>query len=66
MELTNKSRLPHLVKERIICEYLSGSKTVKMLNEEYSMSRNAINHMVSRHKSEILPTFEEKILVIIS
>ncbi|KAA6321787.1 hypothetical protein EZS27_028604, partial [termite gut metagenome] len=27
MELTSKSRLPRLVKERIICEYLSGSKT---------------------------------------
>ncbi|KAA6348189.1 hypothetical protein EZS27_004328, partial [termite gut metagenome] len=27
MELTSKSRLPRLVKERIIYEYLSGSKT---------------------------------------
>ncbi|KAA6335971.1 hypothetical protein EZS27_015838 [termite gut metagenome] len=44
MELTSKSRLPRLVKERIICEYLSGSKTVQMLSEEYGMSRNAINH----------------------
>ncbi|KAA6303932.1 hypothetical protein EZS27_044427, partial [termite gut metagenome] len=49
-----------LVKERIICEYLSGSKTVQMLSEEYGVSRNAINHMVSRHKSKFSPTFEAK------
>ncbi|KAA6328934.1 hypothetical protein EZS27_022214 [termite gut metagenome] len=60
MELTSKSRLPRLVKERIICEYLSGSKTIQMLSEEYGMSRNAINHMVSRHKSKFSPTFEAK------
>jgi transposase-like protein len=60
MELTSKSRLPRLVKERIICEYLSGSKTVQMLSEEYGMSRNAINHMVSRHKGKFSPTFEAK------
>ncbi|KAA6316386.1 hypothetical protein EZS27_033295 [termite gut metagenome] len=60
MELTSKSRLPRLVKERIICEYLSGSKTVQMLSEEYGMSKNAINHMVSRYKSKFSPTFEAK------
>jgi transposase-like protein len=54
MELTSKSRLPRLVKKRIICEYLSGSKTVQMLSEEYGMSRNAINHMVSRYKRNML------------
>ncbi|KAA6319003.1 hypothetical protein EZS27_031057, partial [termite gut metagenome] len=53
MELTSKSRLPRLVKERIIYEYLSGSKTVQMLSEEYGMSRNAINQLVSRHKGQI-------------
>ncbi|KAA6337388.1 hypothetical protein EZS27_014530 [termite gut metagenome] len=37
---------------------MSGSKTVQMLSEEYGMSRNAINHMVSRHKSKLSPTFE--------
>ncbi|KAA6313712.1 hypothetical protein EZS27_035554, partial [termite gut metagenome] len=58
MELTGKSRLPRLVKERIICEYLSGSKTVQMLSEEYGMSRNAINQLVSRHRSKPSPTFE--------
>ncbi|KAA6345638.1 hypothetical protein EZS27_006819 [termite gut metagenome] len=47
-----------MVKERIICEYLSGSKTVQMLSEEYGMSRNAINQLVSRHKRKISPTFE--------
>ncbi|KAA6332037.1 hypothetical protein EZS27_019420, partial [termite gut metagenome] len=52
--------MPRLVKERIICEYLSGSKTVQMLSEEYGMSRNAINHMVSRYKSKFSPTFEAK------
>ncbi|KAA6311410.1 hypothetical protein EZS27_037454, partial [termite gut metagenome] len=60
MELTSKSRLPRLVKERIIYEYLSGSKTVQMLSEEYGMSRNAINHRISRHKGKISPTFESK------
>ncbi|KAA6338835.1 hypothetical protein EZS27_013183 [termite gut metagenome] len=49
-----------MVKERIICEYLSGSKTVQMLSEEYGMSRNAINHMISLHKSKFSPTFEAK------
>jgi hypothetical protein len=35
MELANKSRLPRrLVKEFIICVYLSGSKTVQMPSEE--------------------------------
>ncbi|KAA6306200.1 hypothetical protein EZS27_042143, partial [termite gut metagenome] len=60
MELTSKSRLPRLVKERIICEYLSGSKTVQMLSEEYGMSRNAINQLVSRHKGKFSPAFEAK------
>ncbi|KAA6317393.1 hypothetical protein EZS27_032440, partial [termite gut metagenome] len=47
-----------MVKERIICEYLSVSKTVQMLSEEYGMSRNAINHLISRHRSKFSPTFE--------
>ncbi|KAA6340312.1 hypothetical protein EZS27_011811 [termite gut metagenome] len=63
MELTSKSRLPRLVKERIICEYLSGSKTVQMLSEEYGMSRNAINQLVSRHKSKFSPVFDAKLIL---
>ncbi|KAA6347011.1 hypothetical protein EZS27_005485 [termite gut metagenome] len=47
-----------MVKDLIICEYLSGSKTVQMLSEEYGMSRNAINQLVSRHRSKPSPTFE--------
>ncbi|KAA6340669.1 hypothetical protein EZS27_011469 [termite gut metagenome] len=64
MELTSKSRLPRLVKERIICEYLSGPKTVQMLSAEYGMSRNAINQLVSRHKSKFSPTFESKPILV--
>ncbi|KAA6319990.1 hypothetical protein EZS27_030180 [termite gut metagenome] len=29
-----------------------------MLSEEYGMSRNAINQLVSRHKGKFSPTFE--------
>jgi transposase-like protein len=61
MELASKLRLPRLVKKRIICEYLSGSKTVQMLSEEYGMSRNAVNQLVSRHRSKFSPTFEAKV-----
>jgi len=57
MELTSKSRLPRLVKERIIMEYLSGSKTSRMLSVEHGISINAINHMISRHKDKFLPNF---------
>ncbi|KAA6311308.1 hypothetical protein EZS27_037536 [termite gut metagenome] len=40
MELTSKSRLPRLVKEHIICEYLGGSKTVQMLSEECEFKKS--------------------------
>ena len=60
MELTSKGKLPRMVKERIIQEYLSGSKTARMLSEEYGMSRNALNHMISRHKNKFMPNFEHK------
>jgi transposase-like protein len=59
MKLTSHG-LPRLTKERIIREYLSGAKTARMLSEEYGMSRNAINHMVSRHQDNYLPNFEVK------
>lgn len=62
MELSNFG-LPRKVKERMIREYLSGMKTARMLSEEYGMSRDAINHMISRHKDKILPNFEQKPII---
>ncbi len=62
MELSNFG-LPRKVKERMIREYLSGLKTAKMLNEEYGMSRNAINKMISRYKGRFLPIFEQKPII---
>lgn len=46
---TKKSAvLPRLTRERIVLEYLSGSKNARMLREEYGMRPNAIIKMVSR------------------
>lgn len=59
MKLSNQG-LSRLTKERIIQEYLSGAKTACMLNEEYGMSRNAINHMISCYKEKYLPYFDVK------
>lgn len=63
MELSNFG-LPCKVKERMIREYLSGMKTARMLSEEYGMSRNAINKMISRYKDSFLPNFEQKPIVL--
>jgi hypothetical protein len=49
MELSNYG-LPRKVKERMIREYLAGVKTARMMSEEYGMSLNAINKMISRWK----------------
>lgn len=62
MELSNFG-LPRKVKERMICEYLSGVKTARMLSEEYGMSRKAINKMIARYKDKYLPNFEQKPIV---
>ena len=63
MELSNFG-LPRKVKERMILEYLSGTKTARMLSEEHGISRNAINKMISRYKAQFLPTFEQKPIVL--
>ena len=60
MELSSKGKLPRKVKERIICEYLSGVKTFGMLSEEYGVSKDAISSMISRHKNKFLPTFAQQ------
>jgi len=62
MELSNFG-LPRKVKERMICEYLSGLKTLQMLSEEHGMSRDTISKMVARHKDKFLPNFEQKPIV---
>lgn len=41
-------------------EYLSGQKTAKMLSEEYGMSRNGINKLISRYTGRFLPVFVQK------
>ncbi|KAA6312417.1 hypothetical protein EZS27_036649 [termite gut metagenome] len=64
MELPNKSRLPRLEKELIVCEYLIGSKTAQMLSAEYGMSRDGINQPVSRHKSTFSPYFGSKPILV--
>jgi hypothetical protein len=62
MELSNYG-LPRKVKERMICEYLSGVKTLRMLSAESGMSYTAIKQMVLHHKDKFMPTFEQKLTV---
>jgi transposase-like protein len=44
-----RANVPPAIRDLIIREYLSGRKTGAMLAKEHGITRNSINHMVSRY-----------------
>ena len=62
MEGLKKARrpnLPRLTQERIIHEFLSGRKTGRMLADEYGISRNSVNKLVSLYYQKNSGIFTE-------
>lgn len=60
MESDKKYRRPYVppaIRDLIIREYLSGRKTGAMLAKEHGISRNSINHMISRYNQRISGNF---------
>ena len=60
MKSGKKHRRPYVppsIRDLIIREYLSGRKTGAMLAKEHGISRNSINHMISRYNQRISGNF---------
>lgn len=56
-----RRNLPHLVRQKIIQDYLSGRKSSYMLSVEYDLDQKSINKMVNRYKQKNTFIFEDQL-----
>lgn len=56
-----RRNLPHLVRQEIIQDYLSGRKSSYMLSVEYDLDQKSINKMVNRYKQKNTFIFEDQL-----
>lgn len=56
-----RRNLPHMVRQEIIQDYLSGRKSSYMLSVEYDLDQKSINKMVNRYKQKNTFIFEDQL-----
>lgn len=58
---TRGRNIPHLLRQEVIQDYLSGRKSSFMLSLEHNIDQNNIRKMVHRYKQKNTVTFEDQL-----